>query len=86
MKVIFIFPDGDVLIEIEMDSIPRVNERIDFGEIDQDKFQSEEAFQKFKDDEYAYRQWVVEEILWSINNVVGNSATITLQEGAQVMR
>lgn len=62
----FVFPDGDVTFSLEMDCIPRVGEGVSFGKIEEVGFSSEREYEKYKEEEYEFREWKVEEVSWSI--------------------
>lgn len=65
MNVIFNFPDGKIVFQIRMDCVPRVGDVIYLGRIVEQDFPSKEEYKIYKDEEYEFRQWTVDEVSWS---------------------
>jgi hypothetical protein len=52
MKVMFIFPDGDVICTLEMDFSPRVGEVVSFNQVKKNNFGNKDEYAKYKEEEY----------------------------------
>jgi hypothetical protein len=65
MDVVFIFLDDQgIEFKVNMETVPRVGEGIILSHLKREDFRSQEDYNRFKNNGYEHREWVIEEISW----------------------